>query len=240
MIDLHVHSAFSVDSDSKISQIAAVAKLKGLRYVGITDHYEMRYGELKYGFDVEKFTETVDSTESEVTLLKGVEWGWDCEGDTPDFQGLDYVSLSVHRCDVEFEMVQSCYEDYLKRTLECVERADFDVLAHFDFVRRYMPGNPPIPDHLRPLVLEILEVLKEKGATIELNTEGFVVYGEPHPPVWVLEEARKMGIPVTVGSDAHNLENIGREVGRALKLLKNLGFKSVAVFRKRRIEEVEI
>ena len=240
MIDLHVHSEFSVDSDSKISQIATVAKLKGLKFVGITDHYEMREGVLKYGFDLERFVEAVDELESEVPVLKGVEWGWDCEGKFPDFEGFDYVMLSIHRCDASMEMPRSCYEDYFKRMLRCVKIAEFDVLAHMDFVRRYMPGNPPLPDDLRGLVIEILKVLKEKGAALELNTEGFVIYGEPQPPVWVLEEARKMEIPITIGSDAHNLENIGREVQRALKLLKGLGFEKVVVFKRRRIEEVEI
>ncbi len=240
MIDLHIHSKFSMDSESDLSQIATVAKLKGLKYIGINDHYEMRHGELKYGFDLREFLEAVNSVQTDVVMLKGVEWGWDCEGTPPGFEGFDYISLSIHRCDEPMEMVQKCYEDFLKRTLRCVEAADFDVLDHFDFVRRYMPGNPTVPNHLKPIVDDILKVIKDKGSAIEVNTEGFSAYGEPHPPIWILEKIRKQGIPVTVGSDAHNLENIGRDVLKALKLLRNMGFKEVIIFRRRRMEAIKI
>ncbi len=240
MIDLHIHSEFSVDSESKLEDIARVAKVKGLKYIGINDHYEMRFGKLKYGFDTEEFLMAVDSTESEVTILKGVEWGWDCEGDVPKFDGFDYVSLSIHRCDEKIEDIDKCYEDFLKRMRDCVEKANFDVLDHFDFVRRYMPNNPPIPDHLRPLVMDILGIISEKGGAVELNTEGFSVFGEPHPPIWVIKEMKKMKIPITIGSDAHKLEDIGRNVERALELIKGLGFREVVIFRRREMEAIKI
>ena len=240
MIDLHIHSEFSVDSESKLEDIAKVAKSKGLKYIGINDHYEMRFGKLKYGFDLDEFLKAVDSTESEIVILKGVEWGWDCEGEMPRFTGFDYISLSVHRCDERIEDVVKCYEDFLRRMLECVEVAKFDVLDHFDFVRRYMPGNPPIPDHLKPMVMEILEIISEKGSAVELNTEGFSVFGEPHPPIWMLKEMKKIDIPVTIGSDAHKLEDIGRDVNKALDLLRDLGFKEIVIFKNREMEALGI
>ncbi len=241
MIDLHIHSSFSPDSDSTVAQIASVAKLKGLKVIGITDHYEMKDGKILSSFDISKYIEEIDRFSGDVEILKGVEWGWDCKGEEPDFEGLDFVMLSVHFCEVPVEMLYECYKDYLSRVLECVKKAPhFDVLGHLDFVRRYVPKNVDVPEDLRCIVYEVLEVLKERGAALELNTEGFAVYGEPQPAVWVFEKAREMGIPVTVGSDAHNLENIGRFVERAFKLLKGVGYDSVAVFRKGRISEVGI
>ncbi len=240
MIDLHVHSEFSVDSQSELEQIAKVAKSKGLKYVGINDHYEMRFGKLKYGFDTEEFLKAMDSINSDVTLLKGVEWGWDCEGDVPNFEGFDYISLSVHRCDKPINNIEECYRDILERMLQCVEEADFDVLDHFDFVRRYMPNTPPIPGHLKSIVMDILKVISNKGRAVELNTEGFSIFGEPHPPVWILKEIFKMGIPITIGSDAHNLEDVGRDVDKALNLIRDLGFKEVVIFKMRRMEALEI
>ncbi len=240
MIDLHVHSEFSVDSESRLEDIARVAKSRGLEFVGVSDHYEMRFEKLKYSFDLEEFLRAVDSVKSDVTILKGVEWGWDCEGSVPIFDGFDYVSLSIHRCDEQIENIDDCYEDFLNRMLKCVERAEFDVLDHFDFIRRYMPSNPPIPDRLRPLVMDILRIISDKGSAIELNTEGFSIFGEPHPPIWVLKEMRRMEIPVTIGSDAHKLENIGRDVEKALELIRDLGFEEVVIFKERSMEALRI
>ena len=169
-----------------------------------------------------------------------MEWGWDCEGDVPNFEGFDYISLSIHRCDEPIEEIEECYEDVFKRMLRCVEKADFDVLDHFDFVRRYMPNTPPVPDRLKPLVREILSVISEKGSVIEVNTEGFFIFGEPHPPIWVLREMLEMGIPVTIGSDAHKLEDVGRDVYKALNLIRDLGFKEVVIFKDRKMEALGI
>ena len=217
MIDLHVHSAYSVDSKSRIKDIVSVAKLKGLKYVGITDHYEIRNGKLLYSFDFEEFFEDIERNyDPEVELLKGVEWGWDCTTEIPDF------------------------EEYYQRMKECVEKADFDVLAHFDFIRRFVPGKPPIPDHMRGLILEILNIVKEKEAAVEINTKPFSLYGQPHPEYWIIEKMSEMGIPVTVGSDAHNLENIGRDVDRALRLIKRAGYDGVVIFKKRKKEFIKI
>lgn len=240
MIDLHVHSEFSIDSQSELESIAKVAKSRGLKYVGINDHYEMRFGKLKYGFDTEEFLRAARSVKSEVSILKGVEWGWDCEGEIPNFDGFDYVSLSVHRCDEPTEKIEACYENILKRMIRCVEMADFDVLDHFDFVRRYMPGTPPMPDHLRPLAYEVLRIISEKGSAIELNTEGFSIFGKPHPPIWILKAMLKMRIPLTIGSDAHNLDDIGRDVDKALNLIRDIGFKEVVIFKNREMEALGI
>ena len=241
MIDLHVHSTHSVDSKSRIKDIVSVAKLKGLKYVGITDHYEIRNGKLLYSFDFDKFFEDIERNyDPEVVLLKGIEWGWDCTTEIPDFEGFDYVSLSIHRCDTPKDLAEKCYEEYYQRMKECVEKADFDVLAHFDFIRRFVPGNPSIPDHMKDLILEILKTIKEKEAAVEINTKPFSLYGEPHPEYWIIEKMSEMGIPVTVGSDAHNLENVGRDVDRALRLIKKAGYDGVVIFKKRKKEFIKI
>jgi len=235
MVDLHIHSSHSVDSKSRIKDIVTVAKMKGLKYIGITDHYETRNGKLLYGFDFDRFFEDVEKNyDPEIELLKGIEWGWDCTTEIPDFDGFDYVSLSIHRRDTPKDLVEKCYEEYYQRMKECVERADFDVLAHFDFIRRLVPDNPPIPVHMRDLIVDILKVIKERDATVEVNTKSFAMYGEPHPEYWIIEKMSEMNIPVTIGSDAHNLENIGRDIQKALKLIKSAGYSEIVVFKDRR------
>jgi len=235
MVDLHVHSSHSIDSKSKIKDIVTVAKLKGLKYIGITDHYETREGKLLYGFDFDRFFEDIERNyDTDVNLLKGVEWGWDGTTKIPDFYGFDYVLLSIHRCDTSKDFVEKCYKEYYQRMKECVERADFDVLAHFDFIRRFLPNYPPIPYHLKDLIIDILKIVKEKDAVVEVNTKPFALYGEPHPEYWIIEKMSEMKIPVTIGSDAHNLENIGRDIQKGLKLIKSAGFSEITLFRNRK------
>ncbi len=240
MIDLHIHSNFSPDSKSSVEDIAAVAKLKGLKIIGISDHLEIKDEKIVYDFSHKDFFEKVDLLDGELKVLKGVEFGTDGTVDYEDFEGFDYVMLSVHRCDYEYSFVYECYKDYLERLLRCVEMYDFQILGHLDYPRRYMKKNPKVPDELIGLVERILEVVKEKDAVLEVNTEGFAIYGEPQPDLRILKRAFELNISVTVGSDAHSIENIGRGVDKAFSLLKNIGYKEIAFFVKKRKEVFEI
>ena len=47
------------------------------------------------------------------------------------------------------------------------------------------------------------------------------------PVHWVLKEMKKKGIPVTLSSDAHQPEEIDGYYAEALKILRDIGFKSL-------------
>jgi histidinol-phosphatase (PHP family) len=47
-------------------------------------------------------------------------------------------------------------------------------------------------------------------------------------------------VPVTLGSDAHNPEEVGRYFEKAIKLLKEIGYEKIAKFTKRKMELVKL
>lgn len=74
--------------------------------------------------------------------------------------------------------------------------------------------------------MDCLELAKDKGDIIEINTKNWVKRREIYPHVQYLNTIRELGIPVMVNSDCHypTLVNDGRE--EILELLKAHGFKS--------------
>ena len=104
---------------------------------------------------------------------------------------------------------------YLEDVLECVRiHDDFDVLGHITVLGkvRYNPNNYPMPyaDH-RDLLDEIFRVLIQKGKGIEVNTSGKDRCGGFLPTVEYLQRFKELGGEiVTVGSDAHHADRVGR------------------------------
>lgn len=224
--DYHIHSRFSPDSESEIEDIIETASEKGIRYIIITDHYELA--------DQHSNTINVDlyrNVMEKYSLPVGVELGWDGIKELNiDTKKFDYVLLSHHY--VEEPITQESYKNYLFRLLDIMQRFDeYHALAHLDFPRRYHKTKEPFSVELYDLISEILKLVIKNGKMLEVNTATIELYGEPHPSVEILKLYKSLGgRNITIGSDAHSLEQIGRGIERGIEILKELGYNYILVF----------
>lgn len=119
----------------------------------------------------------------------------------------------------------------------------FDVYGHIDYVVRYIIKNYGLDksykiiykvfgDILDTILLEIIN--GDKG--IELNTSGFRYgLGSPHPNIEILKRYKELGGRIiTLGSDAHKVEDLASNFDVAKNILLDVGFDEVAVYRKRK------
>jgi len=130
---------------------------------------------------------------------------------------------------------------YFEELVCLAAEADYDVLAHFDIVRRaayrcfglkaldYAPYEETIRCILRTLV--------ERGKGLEINTStcrrGM---GDPNPTLQVLRWYRELGGEIlTFGSDAHTADSIGSCFDVALEMAQAAGFTRLATFEKRQV-----
>ena len=135
---------------------------------------------------------------------------------------------------------KEAYMEYFKSVLANIEAFEgFDVYGHIDYIVRYNPDVKKRKYSYKEygdVIDEILKALISRGKGIELNTAGFR-YGldEPNPCRDVLKRYRELGGEIiTIGSDAHDPENVGYEFSRAVQILKDTGFKYVADFKGRK------
>jgi histidinol-phosphatase (PHP family) len=81
----------------------------------------------------------------------------------------------------------------------------------------------------------VVDAIAESGVAVEVSTAGLrkpVRELYPHPDF--LSACHARGVPVTMASDAHSPDVVGRDFDLALELLRSVGYDTVTVFDARR------
>ncbi|MEK4463594.1 histidinol-phosphatase HisJ [Paenibacillus sp. FSL H8-0315] len=118
----------------------------------------------------------------------------------------------------------------------------YDIIGHMDVIKRfgYGPQTPEGTAEVRALELETLMVIADSGIAMELNASGLTKpCAEMFPAEHLLQEALKLGIPLTLGSDAHDPAKLGDGLQEARSMLWHTGFRELAVFEGRRRTTVQ-
>lgn len=128
---------------------------------------------------------------------------------------------------------------YYRAVQEMAKSGVCDVVAHLDLIKR--DGYLPKGRSVLPLIEETVRIIAENGLCVEVNTSGLKKpIHEMHPSLEVLKLCRKMGIPVTIGTDAHKAEQIDSFLDKGMKLVKEAGYLELAVFEGRKRNIVKI
>ncbi len=157
---------------------------------------------------------------------------------------LDYVIGSVHYVDdwpvdhpgytSKFDEigVMEAYRRYFNTVIGAARSGLFDILGHADVVKKF--GHRPEEDW-SDLAERVAEATGAAGLCIDLNTAGRVKrVGEFYPSRDLLERFARHGAGLTLGSDAHAPEEVGRHFEEAVELAVECGFSSIARFENRR------
>ncbi|MEK4998618.1 MULTISPECIES: histidinol-phosphatase HisJ [Paenibacillus] len=118
----------------------------------------------------------------------------------------------------------------------------YDIIGHMDVIKRfgYGPQTPEGKAEVRALELETLKVIADSGIAMELNASGLTKpCAEMFPAEHLLQEALKLGIPLTLGSDAHDPTKLGDGLQEARSMLWHTGFRELAIFEGRRRTTVQ-
>lgn len=118
----------------------------------------------------------------------------------------------------------------------------YDIIGHMDVIKRfgYGPQTPEGKAEVKALELETLKVIADSGITMELNASGLTKpCAEMFPAEHLLQEALRLGIPLTLGSDAHDPAKLGDGLQEARSMLWHTGFRELAVFEGRRRTTVQ-
>ncbi|MFX0133671.1 MAG: histidinol-phosphatase HisJ [Candidatus Hodarchaeota archaeon] len=130
--------------------------------------------------------------------------------------------------------IDVCYEIYFKALEELIRSKLFDVVSHLDLIKKY-GFRPKKLTEYRSLIDQILVLIRDNDLVMELNTAGDrKKVGEFYPEDFILEEAYKKGIEITLGSDAHKPDEVGYKFDVAIKKLKKIGFEYVIKFSDRK------
>lgn len=252
IFDSHIHTKFSTDSNMNIENAISTAKLKNIGLI-ITDHMDLDFpGDKDFKFDVNEFFNTYEIYRSD-NLKLGIELGLnenflDQNTKIANSHDFDFILGSIHSVngnDIYYELLNNSpskkdfFIEYFNTMLHCVKIYDsFDSLSHIDYPSRYcsFDNKEIILDENKDVISEIFRTIISKGKVIELNTNRL----NSKEAINTIMEIYKLyhdlgGRYVTIGSDSHIKENIGKNFDTAFKITEALGLKSV-YFNKRKIE----
>ena len=253
LADCHVHSRMSADAEVPMAELAKLALDAGLDEVCYTDHVEPKVvfgAEVDWDAIVSEFESAQNAMGDRIKLHLGVELGdspWDFEAaesmmaNAPE---LDFIIGSIHCLTPEMGGMnmynyvptndREAYlgiEDYLSQLKKLVDWGKFTVLGHLTVPLRYYfrKGFKQISfDPYEEEVREILRTLIHKGCGMELNTN---LGDDPVPGAKWLRMYRELGGEIiTLGSDTHKPEAIGKGIRDGQQLLKECGFKRFCTF----------
>ena len=217
--------------------------------------YRARHPLSKTSYAAAHVTLSVDGDEvAALTIRKGVELGQailrpQAAENILAEPDIDFVLGSMHDSPqgidyywMEYTSVAQCrklIEEYLEALLELSRTDYFDSLAHMTYPLRYMRDRGGIPVDFRccdDLVQEILKTLVERGKALELNTSGYQNPGhEPLPPEYIVKRYRELGGElITIGTDAHEPNNIAAGLEQGMELLRRCGFRYLTGYEKRK------
>lgn len=185
----------------------------------------------------------------EITVLAGIEVDYieGFESYYKEFLSANYfdiVIMAVHfikewvgeqwvfNYEYSPETIPGQYKDYFNAVYKGVKTGLFDVLGHFDLIKR--PGFPVMRTN-RKDIDRILDEVKKKGMSIELNTSGLrKPIGETYPSMNILYMAVERGIPITMASDSHRPEHVGYLFDYWLNRLFSIEGLKLAQYRNRK------
>ncbi len=164
-------------------------------------------------------------------------------------EGIDIVSNRESGEYFKKKTPRQLCETYFHYADEAVKSGLFDAIAHLDIYKKCglaFYGEVLERCH-EGLVESVLEEMARQRICIEVNS-GALRKGllTPYPSIEILRLAKEIGVEgVTIGSDCHKPDDIGRDLERCLRQAEQAGFSQVFGFRAREryvvpIEELKV
>jgi len=203
----------------------------------LTKKYQQKIN-IRLSFEVDYILNQEDLLNTQLNKIKGK---------------LDYILGSLHvlysengpwcfddsRFLKEFDLYESIddvYLEYYEMQLKMIENKnfDFDIVSHLDLPKKFgrLPENKIL---VQEGVWKVLESIKKRDLTIEINTSGFrKEIGEQYPSIDIIYKMYELDIPIVLGSDAHNPEEVAYMFKDMINILQDIGYSQLGHFKNRK------
>jgi len=173
---------------------------------------------------------------------------------SPQFSclGLDYKIGSVHfiknpsngqywELDESSEGFEKIIEEIFKGKIQdfisyyylllrqMIRQHNPDIIGHLDLIKKFNSNSDYFSEDAPWYVAEVrqtLQAIAAAGSILEINTGGIArgYLKTPYPSAWIIAEARKLGIPIILSSDAHLPGSVNAGFEQAIALLHKAGY----------------
>jgi histidinol-phosphatase (PHP family) len=241
-----------------VEPFVETARANGVDEIGFTEHayyftqlrtlWNVPYQTERCVYDLDAYVDAVlQARERGLPVKLGLEVDYVAgrERETADVLApypWDYLLGSVHHVDgfpvdqepglVEKVGPSEGWRRYFVWLRNAARSGLFDSLAHPDLVKHHGPRADA--EATTWLHQETADAIEAAGICIEVSSAGLhKPVGELYPDAPLLEACRARGVPITLASDAHVPQNVGRDLDRAIAYAGDAGYDTVTVFDRR-------
>jgi histidinol-phosphatase (PHP family) len=126
---------------------------------------------------------------------------------------------------------ESVWDRYLDEFVAAAESGLFDVMAHPDLPKVF---GHVIPPGLERRIDDVVAAIAEAGVAIECSSAGLrKPIGAMYPDPDLLARFARAGVPVTLASDAHTPEDVGRDYATVVAAIRGAGYSTLTRYRGR-------
>ncbi len=270
MIDCHLHTNTSEDSEMTVKEACEKAVKNDIKYICFTNHHEfaeMDNNNPNYSLSEEKLLAYKNAVEQARKDFPELKINFGCEiGHMEEYKDkikkfldendFDFVLGSTHwmmfpegKADLVSERAITAMEKYgkdkymeiyAKAVVDSINSGLYDSISHIGMFTRFI-SDFDFSNYEKEMN-EIAEAFRNSKTGIEINSWcGKFPGGFWNPPTALLKAVFNTGNhTLTVGSDAHKPNHIGKGVKDVLKFAKTCGYDKVAWFEKRKPIFLEI
>jgi histidinol-phosphatase (PHP family) len=234
-----------------VEPFVEAARAAGVDEIGFTEHvyyfrqtrslWTVPYQTERCMYDLESYVDAiVQARERGLPVKLGLEVDYVAgrEDETRELLSpypWDYLLGSVHFIDglgvdgeprlLDAVGVDEAWRRYFESLAAAARSRLFDSLSHPDLVKIFGRRAASFDYGV------VSDAIAESGVAVEVSTAGLrKPVGELYPHPEFLAACKERGVPVTLGSDAHSPDVVGRDFDRARELLRTAGYETVTVF----------
>lgn len=270
LCDIHTHSVNSFDAKDTVDDMCKAAVDMGLYALAVTDHCEAPFINCGEDCEFGSFDRRIPQSLADVNsarekyadklkVLRGMELGEPMHDPAQTKKALnygkfDFILASVHNIrgyddfyymDFDREDVGKILGIYFDELRETASFEHFDSLSHLTYPLRYIverTGKFPDLSPYSVVIDDIFKILIKNNKALEVNVSGlFKPMGVTLPDLPLIKRYRELGGElVTLGTDAHQADMVGKGIDKGIELLRAAGFERYFIFENRKPIEISI
>jgi len=131
--------------------------------------------------------------------------------------------------------IDNVYVEYYQKMQKMLtsKEFDFDIVSHFDLPKKFSK-IPTDKELIENEVNKTLELVKKGNYVVEINTGGIRKdINEQYPSETIIKKMYELDIPILLGSDAHDPNEVGYEFNNMINKLNEIGYTQLVSFDKR-------
>lgn len=250
-VDLHNHTVLCNHATGSVNEYVEAAIACNTGYFGFSDHAPMHY-DPAYRMSFEQMqmyerwiADAQERYQGQIEVLLGYEVDYlpGYMDESVLHRNCDFLIGSVHFIDdwgfdnpefigrYEHVDIDEVYRRYFELIEQMAKSGRFDIAGHLDLMKvfKFLPKTD-----IRILARDALKAIKSSNMTIELNVAGYrKPVAEAYPSPSLMEVISEMQIPITFGSDAHAIEQVGLYSDEVEAFARSYGYDTCALYRGR-------